>query len=550
LPRILFNIFVLSSTEMKVKRILQKNKINLTIALILVSYIYVSNSLYFKSKIFFGDSISYYTYLPALLIHHDITLKFAAEDPGKYDGKMFYLFRGPNGNYIIKASSGLAWMLLPFFLIAHVYAQLTQWEANGFTEPYKVAIIIGTLIYVLIGLKLLSKILLRYFSEKSTVITLLIIGVGTNLMAYSTIMAAIPHAHMFVFIIVYFYLVIKWYEKPSWKYTILLGLVGGLVVLTRPNYITVILLLLFYDIKRFTDIWPRVKFLFSKFHLIFVMFLFSLTFWIPQFLYWKMISGHFIVDSYQGASFNFDNPQVISQLFSYRKGWLLYTPMMIFAFVGLYTLYHSAREVFIAVVLFLIANIYVLSSWYAWWFAGSFGSRGYVNAYGILALPIASMVAYILSRKMLIQIGFYLILTFFTFLNIFQMYQYSYRYIHQIAMTKKAYWSQFLRWGHTDNFTDYLIFPNVDYALKGIYDPRLDYTYKEWYRMEDKVLIKRLADTIRKNPEWLKAVEEKAKARDIHIDKMLELDAWWTIKSEIDNQKRKIVEEDDNIKSD
>ncbi|MCD4698415.1 MAG: hypothetical protein K8S16_19490 [Bacteroidales bacterium] len=150
------------------------NYTNGAILTTLIIYIVFNITNFNKSKIFYGDSLSYYAYLPALFIHNDVTLGFAKENPEKYDGKMFYLLKGPNDNYIIKASSGVAIVLSPFYLLAQAFALNSAYQANGFSIPYKVAIMLAMLVYITLGLILLGKILRRYFSDLTSGITVLI----------------------------------------------------------------------------------------------------------------------------------------------------------------------------------------------------------------------------------------------------------------------------------------------------------------------------------------------------------------------------------------
>ena len=78
-------------------------------------------------------------------------------------------------------------------------------------------------------------------------------------------------------------------------------------------------------------------------------------------IYWKIYAGTFIYDSYQnpGEGLDLMSPHTFSFLFSYQKGWLLYTPLMIFAFMGLIWVRKKKREMLFPLVLFLLVNIWV-----------------------------------------------------------------------------------------------------------------------------------------------------------------------------------------------
>ncbi|MBK6283998.1 MAG: hypothetical protein IPF54_16290 [Draconibacterium sp.] len=95
--------------------------------------------------------------------------------------------------------------------------------------------------------------------------------------------------------------------------------------------------------------------------------------WIPQMMYWYSITGHFFVNSYPDEQFFWGNPHFIDGLFSYRKGWLLYTPVMIFALLGIPFLFKKLKEFSWSILIFiLLAYLYyrfmvVLVVWRIFW---------------------------------------------------------------------------------------------------------------------------------------------------------------------------------------
>jgi hypothetical protein len=167
---------------------------------------------------------------------------------------------------------------------------------------------------------------------------------------------------------------------------------------------------------------------------------------IPQALYWKSIAGSYLYYSYDnpGEGFELLYPYTLRFLFSFRKGWFIYTPVMIFAIIGLYYLYKSYRPIMLAVVIFLVADIYLISSWSCWWYAGgSFSSRALVPAYVVLALPLG----YFLKSLQHISKGYRIIIfgsiSFFILLNLFQTWQFRQGIIDKERMTLKYYLATF-----------------------------------------------------------------------------------------------------------
>lgn len=104
-----------------------------------------------------------------------------------------------------------------------------------------------------------------------------------------------------------------------------------------------------------------------------------------QLAYWKYASGHWLVYSYEDQGFSWLKPHVKNYLFSYRTGWLVYTPMMLFAIIGLVPLF-KRRLHFWAVAVFSLLNLYIVMSWDIWWFGG----RAMVQSYAVWAFPFAA----------------------------------------------------------------------------------------------------------------------------------------------------------------
>ena len=96
-------------------------------------------------------------------------------------------------------------------------------------------------------------------------------------------------------------------------------------------------------------------------------------------------------------------------------------------------------------LLFYISTIYILFSYWMWFYGGSFSCRVLVQTYPFLALPIALLLKRVyLSRRKWISISFSIILTLGIALNIIQSYQYNKGIIHWDSKTWECYWKVFL----------------------------------------------------------------------------------------------------------
>lgn len=415
-----------------------------------------------KPGVIRSDVISYYAYLPAAFIYHDITLKFVKEQKVKYWNK-FWPLPADNGGLYIKTSMGLAMMYSPFFFGAHLYAKCTAEPANGFSHPYQVAILLSSIFYGITGLLFLKKTLSRYFNDAITGFTLFITALGTNLFAYVTIEAGMSHAYSFCLINIFLWLIVKWYERPAFKYALPLGLTLGLIILIRPTNILIGIVFILYGVTKWNDaVTNLTRFWRHKGHLAVAAAAIFLV-WLPQLLYWKHATGHWLFFSYAGERFFFNQPHIIEGLFGYRKGWFLYTPVMAFAVAGLLMMRKKIPEYFTGTLVFITLFIYVTLSWWAWWYGGGFGLRAFIDIYGLMALPLASLISYICLKNYIQAIVVTTVMLLLTALQLFQSWQYYYGLIHWDGMTREAFRATFLNPHKPPGWENLLKLPDYDY---------------------------------------------------------------------------------------
>jgi len=462
------------------------------------------------------DVISYYSYLPATFIYGDVTLGFLDDPPeGFKNDNKFWPSRLENGNRLIVTSMGLSVLYAPFFFMAHALAPLFGEARDGFGAIYQFFLVISALVYVVLGFVLLKNLLLKYFKPLVTAATLLAIAFGTNLFYYSTFEAAMSHSYNFFLIVLFMVTVIRWYEKPGVVWALLTGALFGFITLVRPTNILVIFILVLWDVKSWKEFTGRIGFFLHKFHLVLLMMAAFIAVWIPQLLYWKAITGQYLFFSYgaKGDTFYFLHPQILDSLFSYKKGWFVYTPMMLLAVAGIPILWKRLPQFFFPVLLLLLSMIYVQSSWWCWWFGGGFGLRAYIDIYGIMAIPLAVMLEVILlrSRKFFSLAGTALIMALVAF-QLLNTYQYRKNLIHFDGMNREAYWKNFLRLRGQDEFWDMLSLTDSQLAMEGIYVTY--YTgdqYREIGEMDSRQGLEKVEEMIREGPRLMRQIGRYAR---------------------------------------
>ena len=162
-----------------------------------------------------------------------------------------------------------------------------------------------------------------------------------------------------------------------------------------------------------------------------------------QLIIYKVQCGDFFVYSYQGEGFNFTDPQIFNFLFSYQKGLFVYTPIFLLPLLGLYTLFKLSRYHFFAFVVPMSIVIYVLSSWWCWFYGGSFSSRVMVVEFiPLFALLLGIALQHFKKPYRNTLLASMLVVLFVCQIQIFQ---YRYYEIHWAHMNKEKYWKVFLR---------------------------------------------------------------------------------------------------------
>jgi hypothetical protein len=442
----------------------------LALTIVLTGMIWTN--LYYKfwkdpHRIIVHDVILYYEYLPAAIIYKDLSMSFTQNDPAFFQDKIWKTMTS-TGKSVSRMTMGLAVLYSPFFLAAHGLAQPLGYPADGYSYPYRIALIISSVVYAILGFVFLIKLLRKYFARSTIAITILALGLGTNLYFYTTIEPTMSHAYSFFLFAVFIYLVDAWYSKPSWLNSFLLGLVGGLIILVRiPNGIIFVIFPL-WQVDSFSAFIIRLKLLIHKSLKSVLIILTVCLVFVPQILYWKYVTGEYFYNSYgdQGVFF-FNDPAFIKGLFSYRKGWLIYTPVMAFSLLGIVVLYFRHRKFFWPVAVFTLLNLYIVWSWWCWWYGGGFGQRALIESYALLSIPFAAFTKFILERKLILRIVFLFLVTCFISLNIFETRQYYIGVIHWDAMSKSTYWDSFFRLKIAPNFYNHIENPDYDAALKG-----------------------------------------------------------------------------------
>ena len=396
------------------------------------------------------DVFGYYLYLPAYFIHSDIglvNLEWLTHLMDTYEpsSTWYQLVEIENGNKAIKYTMGLSILYAPFFFFADLLAESLGYPADGLSLPYQYSVTIGGLIYAIIGLIYFSKVLLHFFNQHIAGIVLVIVFFGTNYF-HLTINDGTLLSHNFLFTLyaVLTYYTIQWYSTKKIRDAIIIGVIVGFTTLIRPTEILCVLIPLLWSGHQGSYFSGKLSLLKTYFPQVLVTIFCAVLVFTPQMFYWKHVTGKWLFYSYSNAGEGLDlhSPHIIDFLLSFRKGWLIYTPIMLFSLIGFYFLHKKNKPLFFLLSLLLVLDIYISSSWTTWWYAGgSFSSRTIVPKYVLLAIPLGFFIESIKTIKVKAVLG--VLGVFFITLNLFQSWQFKNGILSRERMTMEYYFRIF-----------------------------------------------------------------------------------------------------------
>jgi len=372
-----------------------------------------------------SDGKGYYAYLTAIFIYQDLDYNFVDDYEMKYYApESYFHFKSDiNGDVANITFAGIAVLLLPFFLAAHVGSLVLGLPTDGYAPLYQYGVGFAAIFYLLLALWGLKKLLEIYGVNKYHIILVqIILTFATPIYFYTTVDASFTHVYSFSMITLFFYFAKRYFMDAKSKHLYLTSLLFGLIVLIRPTNMMVLAALPFI-----AGSWPvlrdRIIGLFQVYKSLFVsLVIFGAVVSIQPLLYYAQV-GEFFIWTYTGVGFNFADPHITDVLISYKKGLFVYTPILAFSLLGFIHLLR--KNIFEALCLFgyMFLFTYIISSWWSWWYGMSYGHRAFLDHYivfGILFGMALSDAKFKPARYMI-----YIATPVLIWFNMLQVYQYK-----------------------------------------------------------------------------------------------------------------------------
>lgn len=340
-----------------------------------------------------GDAKGYYAYLPAVFIYQDFSFQFVEHVEQKYypaDGSLGkdFLVDQPNGTKVNKCFPGLSLFYLPFFILAYFLSFLFGFPLDGYAPIFQWSIVVAHWFYFFSALMLLDKFLLkRSVQFGSRLIGLMALTFASNVFFYLVYDFSVAHVFGFFACTVVIYLADSWNTAPNWSKLGWIIMFLSLSVIMRPtNALFLLALPLFVHWRKaisffknnfYVNRLPWLQLLLAGFIL-----------FIPLLL-WKIQTDSWMVYSYGEEHMDFLSPHLIDFLFSVKKGWWFWSPVMLIMTIS-GALYFSKEQkwkgLYFTFLVLLIA--YIFSCWWMWTFGGGLGQRPMIDFYPILVIGL------------------------------------------------------------------------------------------------------------------------------------------------------------------
>lgn len=358
-----------------------------------------------------GDGVGYYAFARSMLIEHrlDFTKDWLAANPSFRMGRVDasgnltpsqYTVTGHIDNHF---SVGPAILWSPFLIAAHAAVILYdrmggQIPADGFSQPYRVAMALGTAVYGFLAVFISFCLARRYVAEGWAFLAAMGIWFGSSLPVYMYFNPSWSHAHSAFAVAIFI-----WYwtgargarSRQQWM---ILGALGGLML--DVYYVNAVVLLLpllesiasYWTAHKATGIGSAGRLFIGN--ALFAALL-SVAF-LPTVITKKIIYGTSLKSGYEHM-WNWTAPALLKVCVSSDHGLFSWTPILILSVAGLFLLRKHDRILSAYSIVVLSALLYVIGCYWDWDGRSSFGNRYFVPLTAVFALGLATFFDWLAS---------------------------------------------------------------------------------------------------------------------------------------------------------
>ncbi len=394
-------------------------------------------------RVYATDEVQYYVYLRSLRFDGDLDFandyrRFAELNPRSGIEESLLQpnrIRPATGLYGNIAPVGAAIMWAPFFLLADALVHLANLAgaripADGFSAPYIYAVCYASAIYGLLGALLSYRLARRFASGFAATCAGITIWLASPLVFYMYIQ--MPFAHATGLFLTALFLTI-WYEtrewggseseqgrERGWRAWLALGLVGGLMTMTREQ------LGLFLLAPAIEALWRISRLIrdpsalarsMARYAVFVTVFIVALT---PQLLVYQILNGTPRPAGEVSGKLNWCSPHFIDTLIDFdpapdfwcpgasdftatfppfSRGALVWSPALGLGLIGLTLLWRRDRLLTVVLTVLFLAQTWINGAFgTTWHLTGAFGFRRLIECTPIFIIGLALLNDQIIRR--------------------------------------------------------------------------------------------------------------------------------------------------------
>ncbi len=347
-----------------------------------------------QNRLITGDGRYYYAQMRSVIYDGDIDFEndLRMFNPNNKDLSKDQI-HPETGKTIIKYPIGNALLFSPVVIATKFLNEILNALGfnitnNGYSATSQFFLCLLSAFYLMLAGFLIYRLLLLFNRSIPLPRLLVVIAfLSSAALYYATMEPSMSHISSLLSVSAYLYFSFANYgKKKKGGQIILISVSAALMILSRNQNITFLLVSLVEFIhlvqkKNYTALMDFLK-----------MSVIGLIMLIPQFIYWKIIFGDYIVYSYGGESFShYAKPKIFSVLFSRKAGLFFWNPFLLAGLIGsIMMVFERKKHALLLLVLFFI-QVYINSSWGCWWLGDAFGYRGLINCMPILVLGMAHL---------------------------------------------------------------------------------------------------------------------------------------------------------------
>jgi hypothetical protein len=352
-----------------------------------------------------GDGVGYYAFGRSLLIEHNLnfqkdwlaantSFRMGRTDPS---GNVLAEQYTPTGHLDNHFSIGPAILWSPFLVTAQATVRFYDAlgghvSADGYSEPYLLAMAFGTAVYGFLSLWISFRLARKYVAERWAFLGALGIWFASSLPVYMYFNPSWSHAHSAFMVALFVWYWDRTREGRTTFQWVVLGAIAGLMMdVYYPNAILLLLPLL----ESLGAYWKGAvstgpKNTIGPLLLNNVLFAgATFTAFLPTFVSKKIIYGSYLNFGYNEHWF-WDSPALLKVCFSSEHGLFSWTPIVLLAVIGLFLFRRHDRVLALYSICVFAVYVYVIGCYQDWHGLSSFGNRFFISLTVLFVLGLAA----------------------------------------------------------------------------------------------------------------------------------------------------------------